>query len=145
MPGIQPYLFFDGRAEEAAEYYALALGAKIEALHRFSEAPPNDAEAGCAGGAPDPDKVMHMQLRIGDATLMASDGQCGNPGFQGFSLSMSVGDADEARRLFTALASDGSVLMPLGPTFFSPAFGMVADKFGVSWMVMVEPSPDADG
>ncbi len=130
---VQPYLFFDGRAEEALEFYRKTLGAQVQMLMRFKESPEP-----IPGKAPPGDKVMHAELRIGDATVMASDGNCtGRPSFQGFSLTLDAPDEAAAKRLFGALAEGGQVQMPLGKTFFSPAFGMVADRFGVSWMVMV--------
>jgi PhnB protein len=138
---IQPYLFFDGRADEAAQFYKKALGAEIEMLMRFKDAPemPSGGE-GCAGGPPPPaDKVMHMCLKIGDTRIMASDGQCkGQASFQGFSLSYVAKNETEAKRVFAALGEGGQVQMPMAKTFFSPAFGMVGDRFGVSWMVVVE-------
>jgi PhnB protein len=83
-------------------------------------------------------KVMHSSLRIGETTVMASDGECqGKPSFQGFSLSLTVANEAEADRVFAALSDGGQVQMPLGKTFFSPRFGMVADRFGVSWMVIL--------
>jgi PhnB protein len=138
---IQPYLMFNGRADEAAAFYKRALGAEVEMLMRFKDAPdmPSGGE-GCAGGPPPPaEKVMHMCLKIGDDRIMASDGQCsGEASFQGFSLAYSAKTEAEAKRAFAALGEGGQVQMPLGKTFFSPAFGMVADRFGVSWMVVVE-------
>jgi PhnB protein len=132
---VQPYLMFDGRCEEASEYYRRALGAEVEMLMRFKDCP--DPE-GCPPG--EGEKVMHMALRIGDSTVMASDGRCsGQPRFQGFSLTLDASNEDEAQRLFAALSDGGEVQMPLDKTFFSPCFGMVADRFGVSWMVIVEP------
>ena len=130
---IQPYLFFDGRCEEALAFYAKTLGAEVTMLMRFKESPdPNSAPPAAA------DKVMHASVRIGDTTVMASDGHCaGAPTFEGFALSLSVASEAEAKRVFDALAEGGQVRMPLGKTFFSPAFGMVADRFGVSWMVIV--------
>jgi PhnB protein len=131
---IQPYLFFDGRCEEAVEFYKSKLGAKIEMLMRFGENP--EPAANPPGSD---DKVMHACLRIGDTAVMASDGNCaGKPSFQGFSLSLTAKDVPEARRLFAALGEGGQVQMPFAQTFFSPGFGMVADRFGVSWMVIVE-------
>jgi len=131
---VQPYLFFDGRCEEAIEFYRTALGAEVTALMRFKDSP----DPACSPGAGD--KVMHSALRIGDTTVMASDGQCqGQPSFQGFSLSLPVPDVAEAERLFAALGKSGQVQMPLSETFFSPRFGMVADRFGVSWMIVVAP------
>ena len=129
---IQPYLFFDGRCEEALAFYQQALGAKIEMLMRFKDNPDP-----MPGGSPPGDKVMHACVRIGDTALMASDGHChGKASFQGFSLSLNAKDEAEARHLFSALAEGGQVQMPLAKTFFAPAFGMVADRFGVSWMVV---------
>ena len=69
---------------------------------------------------------------------MASDGNCsGKPVFNGISLSLTVASDAEAKRMFDALAAGGNVQMPLTKTFFSSSFGMVADRFGVSWMVYV--------
>ena len=129
---VQPYLFFDGRCEEALEFYRAKLGARVEMLMRFKENPEP-----MPGKAPPGDKVMHACVRIGDTAIMASDGYCaGKPSFQGFSLSLNATDETDAQRLFAALSEGGEVQMPLGKTFFSPAFGMVADRFGVSWMVV---------
>ena len=132
---VQPYLFFDGRCEEAVEFYRRALGAEVTALSRYKESP----ETGMipSGGG---DKVMHASFRIGGTTVMASDGRCeGKPSFQGFSLALNVASLAEAERLFASLADGGKVQMPLTKTFFSPGFGMVADRFGVSWMIHVTP------
>lgn len=135
---IQPYLFFDGRCEEAIEFYRRALGAQVTALMRFKDSPEPHQPGMCAAGSED--KVMHASVRIGDTTLLASDGRCeGRPSFEGFALSLTVSDEAEAERLFGLLADGGQVQMPLGKTFFSPRFGMVADRFGVSWMVYVTP------
>jgi PhnB protein len=134
---IQPYLFFDGRCEEAVGFYKSKLGAKVEMLMRYKDSP-EPAQPGMVPPGSD-NKVMHASLRIGDTAVMASDGRCaGKPNFQGFSLSLTARDPAEAGRLFSALGEGGQVQMPLGQTFFSPAFGMVADRFGVSWMVVVE-------
>jgi PhnB protein len=133
---VQPYLFFDGRCEEALEFYRGALGAEVTMLLRMKDSPEPHEPGMLPPGAGD--KVMHTSFRIGDTTLMASDGRClGKPSFQGFSLSLSVPNETEAERLFTALADSGQVQMPLAKTFFSPRFGMVADRFGVSWMIIV--------
>jgi PhnB protein len=131
---VQPYVFFDGRCEEAIEFYRKALGAEVTMLTRFKDAP-----AGGGMNAP-PEKVMHATLRVGDSEVMASDGHCsGKPSFSGFSLSATVRDDAEARRVFDALADGGNVQMPLGKTFFSTGFGMVTDRFGVGWMIYVAP------
>jgi PhnB protein len=130
---IQPYLSFDGRCEEAIEFYRRTLGAKVEMMMRFKDAPEPGMSPPGAG-----DKVMHSALRIGDSMVLASDGRClGKPSFQGFALSLTAADEAEAGRLFNVLADGGQVQMPLAKTFFSPSFGMVADRFGVSWMVYV--------
>jgi PhnB protein len=138
MP-IQPYLFFNGRCEEALEFYKRALGAEVEMLMRFKESPdppPPDMVPPGSG-----DKIMHASVRVGDALFMASDGRCdGKPSFQGFSLSIEAADEAEARRRFDALADGGTVTMPLAKTFWSPCFGMLTDRFGVSWMVGVAGS-----
>jgi PhnB protein len=135
---VQPYLFFDGRCEEAVEFYRRALGAEVQMLMRFKDNPePPDPGMVPPGSG---DKVMHTSFRIGDSTVMASDGRCqGKPSFQGFSLSLTARDDAEAERLFAALADGGQVQMPLAKTFFSSRFGMVADRFGVPWMVVVAP------
>jgi PhnB protein len=132
---VQPYLFFDGRCDEAIEFYRKTLGAEVGMLMRWKDSP-----GGCPEGAIPPgneNKVMHAALQIGGTTVMASDGSCGGaPTFQGFSLSLDADSDAEAKRLFDALSDGGQVQMPLGKTFFASSFGMVADKFGVPWMVI---------
>jgi PhnB protein len=135
---VQPYLFFDGRCEEAINFYRKAVGAEVIMLLRFKEAPEPPKPGMLPPGAEN--KVMHAALRIGDSTVLASDGHCtGRPNFQGFSLSLTAASEAEAERLFAALGDGGQVQAPLTKTFFSPRFGMVADRFGVTWMVYVEP------
>jgi len=132
---VEPYLFFEGRCEEALAFYRQALGAEITMLMRFKESPDPGM---CRPGTED--KVMHASFRIGDTTMMASDGRCEEPSaFRGFALSISLTDEAEAERYFAALSDGGQVQMPLTKTFFSPRFGMVADRFGVSWMILVTP------
>lgn len=133
---IQPYLFFDGRCEEAVEFYRHALGAEVDMLMRYRESPesppPDQVRAGID------DLIMHASLRVGDAVIMASDDCTPHPkAFGGFSLSIGVPDTAAADRMFAALADGGEVQVPLGRTFFSPRFGMVVDRFGVSWMINV--------
>ena|SRR5687768_5250278 len=132
---VEPYLFFEGRTEEALEFYRQKLGAKVEAVLRYKENPepkynpPNSAN-----------KVMHALFSIGDTKVMASDGNCtGKPSFQGFALTLNAKDAAEAKQRFDALAEGGQVQMPLGETFFAKSFGMVADRFGMGWMVIAGP------
>ena len=135
---VQPYLFLDGRCEEAIAFYRKALGAEVEMLMRFKDSPEPPQPGMVPPGSEN--KVMHSCLRIGETRVMASDGRClGKPNFQGFSLSLTVPNAAEADRLFAALGDGGQVQMPLTKTFFSPRFGMVADRFGVSWMIIVAP------
>jgi PhnB protein len=132
---VQPYLFFDGRCDEAIAFYQKVLGAELVMLMRFKDIPdapstdklpPNSAE-----------KVMHASMRIGDTEVMASDGNCaGKPTFQGVALSLTVDSDADAERLFAALTDGGQVQMPIGKTFFASRFGMVADRFGVSWMIV---------
>jgi PhnB protein len=137
---VEPYLFFDGRCDEAIEFYRRTLGAEVMMLMRFRDSPEPLQPGVCPPGSED--KVMHANLRIGDTVLMVSDGRCqGEPSFQGFSLSLSVPDETDAERVFAVLREGGQVQMPLGETFFAQRFGMVADRFGVSWMVIVSPSP----
>ena len=132
---VQPYLSFEGRCEEAVEFYRKVLGAEVTALMRFKESPDPGM---CSPGSLD--KVMHMSFRIGDTTLLASDGRCtGQPNFQGISLTLTVPNDAEAERVFASLADGGQVQMPLTKTFFSSRFGMVADRFGVAWMILVAP------
>jgi PhnB protein len=133
---VQPYLFFDGRCEEALTFYREALGAEVKMLMRFKDSPEPHQPGMVPPGSEE--KVMHACMQIGDTSVMASDGRCmGEAKFQGFSLSVSAKDEAEADRLFAALADGGQVQMPLSKTFFSPRFGMVADRFGMSWMVIV--------
>jgi PhnB protein len=135
---VQPYLFFDGRCEEAIEFYRKALGAEVTMLMRFKDSPEPAQPGMVPPGAEN--KVMHASIRIGDSTVLASDGRClGKPSFQGFALSLTAASDAEADRLFAALGEGGQVQMPLAKTFFSSRFGMVADRFGVSWMIYVAP------
>lgn len=137
MP-IQPYLFFNGRCEEAIDFYKESLGAKVTTLMHFNESP-CPAPAGMVPAGFD-NKIMHSELQIGDAVIMASDGMTAEPAtFKGIDLALTAGDSDEAARWFEALSEGGKVTMPLGETFFSPSFGTLTDRFGVPWMVVVNP------
>jgi PhnB protein len=139
---IQPYLFFDGRCEQALEFYRRALGAEVIRLLRVKDSP----EPPPAGTYP-PDsgnKIMHAQFRVGATTVMASDGHCaGKPVFHGFSLALSVATEADADQAFAGLTEGGQVQMPPAKTFFSKRFGMVTDRFGVMWMIMVMPEGNA--
>lgn len=132
---VEAYLFFDGRCDEAIDFYKAAIGAHSVYIMRFKESPEPAMVPPGAG-----DKVMHASFQVGQTTIMASDGRCGGqPQFQGSALALTVADEAEAQRLFAALGEGGQVQMPMARTFFSPAFGMVADRFGVSWMVLSDP------
>jgi PhnB protein len=140
---LQPYLFFGGRCEEALAFYGKALGAKVQMMMCYKDSPAPPPPGMVPPGYEN--KVMHASFQIGDSMVLASDGCGENPSFQGFSLSMTVGSEAEADRAFKALADGGEVRMPLGKTFFSPRFGMVADRFGVVWMVYVAPKDSQTG
>ena len=135
-----PYLFFEGRCEQAVEFYRKALGAQVQMLMRYKDAPPmpEGAAEGCPGGKPPPaDAVMHCSLNIGETTIMCSDGMAsGKPNFAGFSLSITARDKAHAAQLFDALATGGQVQQPLQETFFAERFGMLTDPFGVGWMII---------
>ncbi|HXD40468.1 MAG TPA: VOC family protein [Ramlibacter sp.] len=136
---VEPYLFLNGRCEEALEFYRSALGAQVGMLMRMKDSP----EPQPSGTRPPgwENKVMHAVFQVGETKVMASDGMPGStPEFKGFSLSIDPPDEARARQIFNALAEGGQVQMPLGKTFYSPCFGMVADRFGVSWMVIVQPA-----
>ncbi len=136
---VRPYLFFDGSCEEASQYYRRALGAEVQMLMRFKDGPPNAGGEGCAPAPGTEQKIMHMSLKIGNTVLLASDGRCqGKPNFQGFALSLSAANDAEAERLFAVLADGGQVQMPMAKTFFASRFGIVADRFGVMWMIIAE-------
>ena len=138
MP-LEPYLSFEGRCEEAIAFYKVALGAEVLMSMRFNEAPDQSM---CSPGAEN--KIMHATLRIAGSIVMASDGQCsGNANFGGISLSISVPTEAEVRRLADALANGGKTTLPPMKTFWSPCFGMVTDRFGVSWMLSVESNAGA--
>ena len=135
---VQPYLFFEGRCEEALEFYRQAVGAKVEMLMRYNESPVPPH-----GGMKIPgEKVMHAAMRIGDTQVLVSDGfAAGQPKFQGFSLAVSARDDAHARQMFGALADGGKVTQPLTETFFATSFGMLTDRFGVGWMVLAAKEP----
>ena len=135
---IQPYLFFDGRCEEALEFYRKTLGAEVQMLMRYKDSPDPPPPGMVPPGSEE--KIMHSCIKIGDSQVMASDGGCQGKGrFEGFSLSVNADSEAEAQRIFATLAEGGQVQMPLGKTFFSPMFGMLADRYGVNWMVVVMP------
>lgn len=129
---IQPYLFFDGRCEEAIAFYTEAVGAEVKMLMRFKDAPDQSMVK-----PESKEKVMHASLQIGETMVLASDGHCsGTTDFKGFGMALSTATDADTERLFTALGVGGTVRMPLEKTFFSSRFGMVVDRFGVLWMIM---------
>ena len=132
---VQPYLFFNGRCEEALEFYRAAIGAHGEMMMRYNESPQPMPPGAVPAGFEK--KIMHVSFRVGETVLMASDGNDSKPNFDGFSLSLSLPTPAEAEKAFAALAAGGTVKVPLGKTFWSPCFGMLSDRFGVGWMVTV--------
>ncbi len=135
---VSPYLFLEGRCEEAIEFYKSALGAQVEMLMRYKDGP----EGSCPEGMPpgSENKIMHATVKVGPAMVLMSDGRCsGKTHFDGFGLSLYAPNEAEAQKRFAALSKEGQIVMPIGKTFFSPCFGMVTDKFGVLWMVIVQP------
>ncbi|HTR88444.1 MAG TPA: VOC family protein [Reyranella sp.] len=136
---VQPYLSFEGRAAEAIEFYKGAIGATVDMMMRFSDAPP-EVQAQMSPGSKD--KVMHAAFHVGDTQIMASDGQCsGKASFSGINLTLNATSNGEAEKLFSALGQGGKVGMPMSETFFAHRFGIVADKFGVNWMVINPKMP----
>jgi PhnB protein len=136
---VQPYLFFEGRAEEALAFYTKALGTQVDMVMRNNEAPEPPPPGMLPPGSEN--KVMHASFKVGDTDVMLSDGRCsGKPNFAGFSLSITAPDEAAARRMFSALTEGGTVTMPIGKTFWSPCFGMLTDRFGVAWMLNVVPA-----
>ena len=133
---VSPYLFFNGRCEEAIQFYTKVVGAEVIMAMRYKDAPPEAKQPGC-GPTMTENAIMHARISINGSTVLMSDGPCSGK-FDGFSLSLTAANADEAKQVFTALSEGGQVTMPLNKTFFSPAFGMLSDKFGVHWMVYVE-------
>jgi PhnB protein len=134
MMQVQPYLFFDGRCQEAIDFYRRTLGAEVLMQMAFKDSPVATSQPAEAA-----DKIMHACVKIGATEVFMSDGMCGGaPSFKGFSLSLLLKDEAEAGRIFAALGEGGAVNMPLGKTFFASSFGMVNDRFGVSWMVLVQ-------
>jgi PhnB protein len=133
---VNPYIFFDGRCEEAIEFYKKSVGAEVLMVHRYKDAPPEGKPPGC-GTQISENKIMHARIGISGSTILMSDGPCSGK-FDGFALSLTAPSPADADRWFKALSEGGRIDMPLGKTFFSPAFGMLTDRFGVKWMVYVE-------
>jgi PhnB protein len=136
---VQPYLFFGGRCEEALSFYRSAIGAEVDTPMLYKDSPEPTPPGMLQPGFEH--KVMHVTFRIGDSTIMASDGSEEGQTYSGFSLSLTVSSEIEADQSFAALADGGHVKMPLSKTFWSPRFGMLTDRFGVSWMINVEATP----
>jgi PhnB protein len=130
---INTYLAFNGNCGEAFKFYEKSLGGKAE-LMKYGDSPMADQTA------PDfKDKIMHARLQVGDQTIMGADSPKGMfNGYHGFSVAIGVTDPGEAERIWAALSQGANVQMPLGKTFWSPAFGMLIDRFGIPWMVNCE-------
>lgn len=135
MP-TEPYLFFNGRCQEAIDFYTNAAGARLEAAMRYSQSP-QPLPDGCLPPGWS-EKIMHASVVIGGSRVFFADGNSAEKAkFDGFALTLSVPSAEEAARTFAALSDGGAVIVPLAPTFYSPSFGMLTDRFGVMWMIMV--------
>jgi PhnB protein len=133
MPVLDSYLFFNGTCAEAMRFYQRTLGGEMQAMMTYGESPEPEQ---CA--AADKDRIMHACLIIDGRMLMASDtppGDASSKGMSGFALSLNYEKVEEAQRVFAALAEGGSVIMPMGKTFWAETFGMLNDKFGTPWMV----------
>lgn len=137
---VQPYLYFEGRCEEALEFYKKALGAEVLFMMRYSQSP---QPQGCTEATIPPEKIMHCSFRIGKSEISASDGRCqGEPKFQGVSMMLNVDSDADAKTKVEALSQGGKVDMPLTETFFASSFAMVTDPFGLSWTVLAaKPAP----
>ena len=138
-----PYLSFNGRCDEAIAFYTRALGAKVQMLMRFSDSPEPPPPDCVPPGFEN--KVMHAELRVGEARLMCTDGPTGQePGFRNVSIAVELPDESQVRRMFDALVDGGQVMMPPGRTFWSPCFGMLTDRFGLGWMIGVQAEASAE-
>jgi PhnB protein len=136
---VQPYLSFEGRAQEALDFYKSAIGATVDMVMHFKEAPP---EMQAQMSPESKDKIMHAAFHIGKTQLFVSDGHCtGKPTFSGITLTINATSNGEAEKLFGALGKGGQTTMPMSETFFAHRFGMLADKFGVNWMVLNPKNP----
>lgn len=138
---VIPYLFFGGRCEEALDFYKSAVGAQVDMMMKFGDSPEPPPPDAVPPGFDD--KIMHTSFRIGNTVVMASDGCESGSAFGGFALSIVPTDKEDANRMFNALADGGTVTMPLGETFFSPCFGMLKDRFGMEWMIAMQPENQA--
>jgi PhnB protein len=137
---IQPYLSLDGRSQEAIDFYKEAVGAKVEMVMHFKDAPP-EMQAQIKPGTQD--KIMHACIKVGDTPVFLSDGSCnGNATFSGVTLTLNADSDADAEKLFAALGKNGQVQMPMNETFFATRFGMLADKFGVGWMILKAKNPN---
>ncbi|MEK9969952.1 MAG: VOC family protein [Ferrovibrio sp.] len=139
---INPYLMFNGSCEAAFRYYEKHLGGKIEAMMKYSEAPPmpegqKPPEGGCGPDMAGAENlIMHASMTVGSVTLMASDAPPSmQTTMQGISVALNLTDVKDAERIFAALSKGGTVTMPLQKTFWAKAFGTVTDQFGTPWMI----------
>ena len=131
---LNTYIFFTGQCREAFEFYAKVLGAKIEMMMPHTGSPAEQHVP-----AEWRDKILHARLSIGDSLLMASDAPPGRQGKTGgFAVNIGLKDANEGERIFRALEEAGTVIMPYSETFWALRYGMLTDRFGITWMVKVE-------
>ena len=134
---LSTYLTFNGDCEAAMQFYAQCLGGKVTMVHRYAGSPMDNGQL----PAEWKDKVMHATMESEGQRLMGSGGGPGYPfkGYAGFAVSVNARDKAQGERVFNALAAGGQVQMPYQKTFWAEGFGMLIDKFGVSWMVNCEP------
>ena len=133
---LEPYLFFDGNCADAMRFYEKALDGKLEMMLKASEAPVKSEH-----DKDNPDGILHAAVSVAGSRILASDWMSPDPypGMKGVSLAIAYPTIDEAKKKFEALAAGGRVNMPLDKTFWSPCFGMLTDRFGVSWMIHAAP------
>jgi PhnB protein len=131
---LNPYLFFDGRCEEAFKFYESQLGGSIKAMMRYEGSPAEEHVPGEWRN-----KIMHATIEIGGEPLMGSDASPQHyHAPKGFSVSLAIDTVKEAERIFDALAEGGQVSMELRQTFWAARFGTVTDRFGIPWMINCE-------
>jgi PhnB protein len=128
---LNPYLNFNGQCEEAFRFYEQCFGGKIEFMMTHEGSPMADQVPKEWGK-----KIMHARLSVGNQVLLGSDahGDC-YAAPKGFAVSIDVTEPAEADRIFNALAENGTVQMPIQETFWAKRFGMLADRFGIPWMI----------
>lgn len=137
MIGINPYINFNGQAEEAFNFYKSVFGGEFATLSRMKDMPQSD---GCEIYETEKNKLMHVSLPLaGGAVLMGSDVPESYAEKMTFgnniSISINAESREETEKIFNGLSNGGTVTMPLADTFWGAYFGMLTDKFGINWLV----------